>query len=432
MKKLLAISALSCLVLAACSDKSSDIDFKKQLGPNPELAEPSNFLLPPMKVPEHASWGDKKPQAAQGLQVEAIAKDLKHPRMVYTLPNGDILVVESNGPGQEFNNTPKQFLSGKVKGRSGKSGDGGNSITLLRNEGGSWKKYPFLDGLKSPFGIQLIGDNLYVANTTNLMRYHYNEGDTKITDPGTELADLPNQINHHWTKSLRANPEGTKLYVGAGSNSNIGEDGMGIEYRRAVILEVDVESGASKVYASGIRNATGMDFEPETNQLWAISNERDEIGGNIVPDYLTSVNDGDFFGWPWSFWGQHIDKRALPTNEEMVKKARKPDYALGSHIAALGIHFYRGEALPEKYRHGVFISEHGSWNRSPLSGYEVVFVPFENGKPKGMPETVLKGFVSADESEAYGAPVGITEDQDGNLIIADDVGNTVWKVSAAQ
>jgi glucose/arabinose dehydrogenase len=349
------------------------------------------------------------------------------------LPNGDILVVEENSPGTAPVTTPKQVIAGMVKGRSGKGGKGGNRITLLRKKAGSageWEQHVFLENLNSPFGVQLIGATLFVANTNNIVKYHYTLGETKISGPGTELADLPNTINHHWTKALLASPDGKKLYVGIGSNSNIGENSLAVEYRRAAVLEVDTASGASRVYASGLRNPTGLQWEPQSGKLWTIVNERDEIGADLVPDYMTSVQDNGFYGWPYSYFGQNVDRRVKQQRPDLVEKAIKPDYALGSHVAALGLLFYTGNNLPQQYRGGAFVSEHGSWDRSPLSGYQVVYVPFENGKPTGKPQPVVTGFHSADEKDLYGAPVGLTQDADGALLFADDVGNVIWRVSA--
>ncbi|CAI2467413.1 putative membrane-bound dehydrogenase domain [Serratia ficaria] len=278
--------------------------------------------------------------------------------------------------------------------------------------------------------MQLVGNTLYVANTDNIMQYPYQSGETQITDPGKVLADLPGTINHHWTKALLASPDGKKLYVGVGSNSNITENGLAVEYRRAAVLEVDTASGASRIFASGLRNPTGLQWEPRTGKLWAIVNERDEIGADLVPDYLTSVQDGGFYGWPYSYFGQHIDHRVKPQRPDLVEKAIKPDYAISSHVAPLGLLFYTGENLPAGYRGGAFISEHGSWDRSPLSGYRVAYVAFEQGKPVGTPKPVVTGFVSDDEKELRGAPVGLAIDKSGALLVADDVGNSVWRVSA--
>ena len=423
-------AAVVVAVLAACSDGAA-VDPKDQIGPDPKLPKAQSFLMPPMQVPEGVGWqGNAMPKVAAGLKIEKVADGLQHPRQLYMLPNGDVLVVEANGPGTAPITTPKAALAGVVKGRSGKSGKGGNRITLLRNEGGTWQQHVFLEKLNSPFGVQLIGDTLYVANTDRIMAYSYTRGATKITDPGREFADLPDTINHHWTKALLASPDGSKLYVGVGSNSNVGENGLDVEYRRAAVLEVDVATRGSRIYASGLRNPTGLGWEPQTGKLWAIVNERDEIGADLVPDYLTSVQDGGFYGWPYSYFGQHVDVRVAPQKPELVKKAIVPDYAVGSHVAPLGMWFYQGRNLPEKYRGGVFIGEHGSWNRTPLSGYKVGFIAFKDGKPTGTVEPVVTGFVSEDQKQLYGAPVGIAEDAEGGLLIADDVGNVVWRVSA--
>ena len=421
------------LVVVGCSEKATYLP-SQQSGANPSMPQAQNFLVPPMQVPDGVGWqAGEKPSVTSGLKIEAIASDLLHPRQLYTLPNGDVLVVESNGPGAEPVTTPKQLIAGFVKNLSGKGGKGGNRITLLRKKpGGSseWEQHIFIERLHSPFGVQLIGDTLYVANTDNIMKYHYTPGATRISDPGVEFTDLPNTINHHWTKALLASPDGKKLYVGVGSNSNVTENGLAVEYRRAMILEVDAQTGASRIFASGIRNPTGIQWEPSTGKLWAIVNERDEIGADLVPDYLTSVKEGGFYGWPYSYFGQHVDTRVASPRPDLVAKAISPDYSLGSHVAPLGLLFYQGRNLPEKYRSGVFVSEHGSWDRSPLSGYEVVFVPFKDGKPTGAPESVVTGFASGNEKNLKGAPVGLAEDANGALLIADDVGNKVWRVSA--
>ncbi|KPD25657.1 MULTISPECIES: PQQ-dependent sugar dehydrogenase [Pseudomonas aeruginosa group] len=421
------------LFLAGCNQGSPN-DPQRQTGANPSLPEPKHFLLPPMKVPEGVGWsGEARPTVAQGLKIEKIADGLQHPRQLLVLSNGDVLVVEANSPGTAPVTTPKQLIAGMVKGQSGKAGKGGNRITLLRRAdgGGHWQKYVFLEGLDSPFGVQQVGNYLYVANTGNIMRYRYVPGETRIAGPGMEFTDLPDTINHHWTKALLASPDGRKLYVGVGSNSNITENGAAIEYRRAAILEVDVASRGSRIYASGLRNPTGLQWEPVSGKLWTIVNERDEIGNDLVPDYLTSVREGGFYGWPYSYFGQHLDPRVRPQRPDLVAKAIVPDYALGSHVAALGLFFYTGDQLPERYRNGAFVSEHGSWNRSPVSGFQVVHVPFVDGKPAGAPQPVVTGFVSADEKQLFGAPVGLAQADDGALLIADDVGNAIWRVSAA-
>ena len=417
------------LVLAGCNQGSQN-DPQQQTGANPALPEPKHFLLPPMKVPEGVGWsGETKPTVAQGLKIEKIADGLQHPRQLLVLPNGDVLVVEANSPGTAPVTTPKQLIAGMVKGKSGKAGKGGNRITLLRraDAGGQWQKYVFLEGLDSPFGVQRVGDYLYVANTGNIMRYRYVPGETRVADPGMEFTDLPDTINHHWTKALLASPDGRKLYVGVGSNSNITENGAAIEYRRAAILEVDVASRGSRIYASGLRNPTGLQWEPVSGKLWTIVNERDEIGNDLVPDYLTSVREGGFYGWPYSYWGQNVDERVRPQAPEKVAAAIKPDYSLGSHVAALGVDFSI-PAMGEGFADGVFVGEHGSWNRPNPVGYKVIFVPFSNGKPAGEPIDFATGF-RGEDGKTRGRPVGVTVDPRGALIIADDLANTVWRVT---
>jgi len=436
MNKILCLSAMTmafAAALAGCSEKAS-LDPAQQSGTDPSLPKAQRFLVPPMQVPDGVGWKQgQAPTVAAGLKIEKIASGLMHPRQLLVLPNGDVLVVESNGPGTEPVTTPKQLIAGMVKNRSGKGGKGGNRITLLRavpGASGEWEKHVFLENLHSPFGVQLIGNSLYVANTDGIVKFPYTEGQTQITAAGVDFADLPSTINHHWTKALLASPDGSKLYVGVGSNSNITENGIAVEYRRADVLEVDVATGASRIYASGLRNPTGLQWEPQTGKLWAIVNERDEIGADLVPDYMTSVQESAFYGWPYSYFGQHVDNRVMPQRPDMVAKAIKPDYAIGSHVAPLGFLISQTNALPAKYHGGAFISEHGSWDRSPLSGYEVVYVAFKDGKPTGVPESVVSGFYSKDESQLYGAPVGLVQDREGALLIADDVGNTVWRVTA--
>ncbi|QIO05875.1 PQQ-dependent sugar dehydrogenase [Acinetobacter shaoyimingii] len=419
-------------ILVGC-DSGTTVDPQQQYGSDPKLPTPQNFILPPVNVPKGTGWKENQsPTVAKGLKIEKIAAQLEHPRSLLTLPNGDILVVEGNSPGSEALTAPKQIVAGKViKGQSGKGGKGGNRITLLRlDEASHWNKYNFLDNLNSPFGVQLIGNNLYVSNTNNIMKYAYQTGATQITDQGVELADLPDRVNHHWTKALLASPDGSKLYVGVGSNSNITENGEAVEYRRANILEVDTQTGASRIYASGLRNPTGLQWERKSAKLWAIVNERDEIGQSLVPDYMTSVQDKGFYGWPYSYYGQHVDTRVKPERPDLVAKAIKPDYSLGAHVAPLGLLFTSDNInLTSQYKDGAFVSNHGSWGKKNPVGYNVVFIPFKDGKPNGKPVTVVDGFYSKEKNESFGAPVGLTEDKTGALIIADDVGNSVWRVS---
>ena len=426
--------ALALLTTLGGCDKKASLTAVEQSGGDPSLPASQRFLTPPMQVPEKIDWKQgQTPKVAAGLKIEKIASGLKHPRQLYVLPNDDVLVVEANSPGTEPVTTPKQLIASLVTARSGKSADGGNRITLLRRKAGvagEWDKHVFIQNLNSPFGVQLIGDSLYVAETDRILKFPYVSGETQITTAGDDFADLPGTIDHHWTKALLASPDGKKLYVGVGSNSNIAENGLAVEYRRAAVLEVDVASAGSRIYAAGLRNPTGLQWEPTTGKLWAVVNERDEIGPDLVPDYLTSVQDGGFYGWPYSYFGQHVDKRVMPRRPDLVKQAIKPDYAIGSHVAPLGLLISTDNALPAKYHNGAFISEHGSWNRSPLSGYQIVFVSFQQGKPVGLPEPVVTGFHSDDQKHLYGAPVGLVQDKEGALIVADDVGNSVWRVTS--
>jgi glucose/arabinose dehydrogenase len=429
------VLAFACAALVSGCNDRAQYDPQQQAGNNPPLPHARNFFAPPMQVPKFVGWQNgETPKVAAGLKIEKIASGLVHPRQVYALPNGDILVAESNSPNEEPVTTPKQLIAGLVEERSGKKANGANRITLLRERkdgSGQWDKTVFIDHLHSPFGMQLIGDTLYVADTDAILKYPYQSGETTIPTRGVELTDLPDTINHHWTKALLASPDGKKLFVGVGSNSNVGENGLDVEYRRANVLEVDIATGGSRIYAAGIRNPTGLQWEPKTGQLWAVANERDEIGADLVPDYLTSVQEGAFYGWPYSYYGQHVDPRAQPQRPDWVAKAIKPDYAIGSHVAPLGLLFYTGSNLPTQYRGGAFIGEHGSWDRSPLSGYQVTYVAFDNGKPVGAPKPVVTGFATDDQKELHGAPVGLAQGQDGSLIIADDVGDAVWRVTKA-
>jgi glucose/arabinose dehydrogenase len=424
---------IALAALAACSDKGGDP--LRQYGPNPVLPDPHQYLLPPMSVPNAVGWKPgEAPTVPAGLRIQAMATGLMHPRIVYPLPNGDILVVESNGPGTKpFR--PKDYIQGKVKARAGAAQKGGNRITLLRDADGDGVpelKTVLLDKLHSPYGIAWVAGTLYVANTDAIMAFPFTPGETKITAPGVKLADLPaGAINHHWTKAMVASADGSKLYVGVGSNSNITENGMDVEAGRAAIYEVDRATGAKRIYASGVRNPTNLAIQPGTGTLFAVANERDEIGPDLVPDYLTSVKDGGFYGWPYSYWGQHVDIRVHPQNPDMVAKAIKPDYGLSSHVAALGLTFSQSEKLAPAFADGVFVGEHGSWDRVPLNGYQVIFVPFANGRPSGMPIPVVTNFLAADHKTVRGRPVGVAIDRSGALIVADDVGNVVWRVSSA-
>jgi len=427
------IAAIIALVaLTACGSKGGDP--ARQYGADPYLPEPNAYLLPPMSVPKAIGWNaGERPKVAAGLKVEALATELKHPRTLYTLPNGDILVAESNSPGTEAFR-PKDFIAGKVKGRAGAGAKGGNRITLLRSghgDGTPGLRTVFIDHLHSPYGMVLVGDTLYVANTDAILTFTYVPGVTAITSPGVKLADLPaGPIDHHWTKSMTVSADGSKLYVGVGSNSNITENGMAVEEGRAAIYEVDRLTGAKRIFASGTRNPTSLAIEPQTHQLFAVVNERDEIGPDLVPDYLTSIREGAFYGWPYSYWGNHVDVRVHPQRPDLVAQAIKPDYGLSSHAAPLGLLFSEGQHLSPAFANGAFVGEHGSWDRSPLNGYQVIFVPFVDGRPVGSPIPVVTGFLGQDEETVHGRPVGLALDTTGALLVADDVGDTVWRVSA--
>lgn len=431
---LLASCALvALLAVAACDQKVAPAS--TQYGANPVLPAPHQYLVPPMAVPPGVGWKQgQMPAVPAGLKIQPFATGFEHPRMVYALPNGDVLVVESNGPPAPIYR-PKDYIEGKVKALAGSSAPGGNRITLLRDTKGNGVpdvRTVFIDHLHSPFGVVLVGSDLYVADTDAILRFPYVPGETRIAAPGVKLTALPaGPIDHHWTKSLTVSPDGSKLYVGVGSNSNITENGIAAEEGRAAIWQVDRLTGLKRPYATGLRNPTGVAFEPQTGQLWAIVNERDEIGPNLVPDYLTSVRDGAFYGWPYSYFGRHIDVRVQPQRPDLVAKAIAPDYALSSHVAPLGMAFSQASNLPARYRGGVFIAEHGSWDRSPLNGYKVVYVPFQAGRPSGPPQDVVTGFLTQDEKESLGRPVGLALDHTGALLIADDVGDVVWRVAAA-
>ena len=428
-----AAAALS--VLAGCGDKST-LPAGAGIGPAPQLPAPKSSLIPTVDIAPAKGWPEGgKPRAAQGLEVQALAGGLDHPRWLYVLPNGDVLVAESNKPQtpETKQSGVRAWVMGKVMAKAGAGVPSADRITLLRDvdsDGVAETRSVFLKGLHSPFGMALVGDSLYVANADAIVRFPYKEGATAITEAGQRLAPLPAGLNHHWTKNILASRDGSKLYATVGSNSNVGENGLENEINRAAILEVDVKSGGTRLFASGLRNPNGMAWEPRTGALWTVVNERDEIGSDLVPDYLTSVRDGGFYGWPYSYYGQHVDARVKPPRPELVAKAIVPDYALGAHVAALGLAFAEGAQLGPAYAGGAFIGQHGSWNRKPLSGYNVVYVPFADGKPNGMPVEILGGFVNG-EGEAYGRPVGVAVDKRGALLVADDVGNVVWRVRPA-
>jgi glucose/arabinose dehydrogenase len=378
------------------------------------------------------------PTAPAGFRVTALATGLEHPRNVYALPNGDVLVTESNRPPALGGQQDKMAQGIKGEGmkleykRAGAGVPSPNRIVLLRDadgDGVAETRTVFMSGLFSPFGMVLVGDTLYIADADGIVKVPYKSGETRIADKPVKVADLPAGANHHWTKNVVASPDGKKLYATVGSDSNIGDNGMAAEQGRAAVWEIDIASGAKRLYATGIRNPTALAWEPKTKALWVVANERDELGNDLVPDYLTSVKDGAFYGWPWSYWGRHVDDRVKPANPQMVAKAIPPDYGLGSHVAPLGLAFSDAR-MPANYASGAFIGEHGSWNRKPRAGYEVAFVPFSGGHPSGPPVDFLRGFVSKD-GKAYGRPVGVAIDAKGALVVADDVGNAVWRVAPA-
>ena len=424
------------VVLAACGEVATQ-PISAGTGPRPTLPNPQRTLIPTVNIAPAMGWPTGvMPQAAPGMRVTTFAGGLDHPRWLYVLPNGDVLVAETNAPRKPDDAQGiKGWVMGLVMKRAGAAVPSANRITLLRDgdgDGVAEQRTVLLQGLNSPFGMALVGNDLFVADTDAVLRFPYVTGDTRISAPGIKLLDLPaGSINHHWTKNLIASPDGTLLYVTMGSNSNVGERGMAVEAGRAAIWEVDIKSGAHRVFSSGLRNPNGLAWEPRTGALWTVVNERDELGSDLVPDYLTSVHDGAFYGWPYSYYGQHIDTRVTPQRPDLVARAIVPDYALGPHTASLGLASSAGTTLPTTYANGMFIGQHGSWNRRPHSGYKVIFVPFENGKPSGMPIDVLTGFLSED-GNAYGRPVGVALDKQGALLVADDVGNMVWRVSARQ
>ena len=421
---------LAAVCLAGCSD-GSKLPIEQGYGPQPKLPAPNEGLLPTVNIAPAVGWPEGRlPVAAAGTQVNAFAGELDHPRWLYVLPNGDVLVAESNAPARESRGL-KDWIAGKIMAKAGAGVPSADRISLLRDadqDGVAETRTVFLDQLHSPFGMALVGDQLYVANADALVRFPYQEGQTRITASGETVTDLPAGLNHHWTKNVIASPDGRKLYVTVGSNSNVGENGMDIEEGRAAIWEVDPASGDKRLFASGLRNPNGLAWEPVSGKLWTSVNERDELGDDLVPDYITSVQDGGFYGWPYSYFGQHVDERVQPQRPDLVAKALVPDYALGSHTASLGIAFAEQAQLPP-FKEGMFIGQHGSWNRKPHSGYKVIFVPFKNGKPDGMPQDVLTGFLDEDE-QALGRPVGVVVDSQGALLVADDVGNSLWQVRA--
>ena len=430
------LSALGASLLLVACGRSARLTVDQGMGPTPVLPKPSVSVIPTIKVAKATGWAaGSTPTAASGLMVGAFAQGLQHPRWLHVLPNGDVLVAETNAPRRPLEGGGiRGFFFKKYQAKAGGAVPSANRITLLRDADGDGiaeLKTPLLENLNSPFGMALVGNTLYVANTDAVVRFPYRTGDTRITAAPDTVAELPGGLlNHHWTKSLIANPEGTRLYVGVGSNSNAAENGIEAEDERAAILEIDPATGMHRIFASGLRNPVGLAWEPVTGMLWTAVNERDELGSDLVPDYMTAVKEGGFYGWPYSYFGRNVDTRVERQRPDLVATAIVPDYALGPHTASLGLAWAQGTALPARFDGGMFVGQHGSWNRKPPSGYRVIFVPFSEGQPSGPPVEVLTGFLTAD-GKAHGRPVGVAIDTRGALLVADDVGNVVWRVTAA-
>ncbi|MCJ2030172.1 sorbosone dehydrogenase family protein [Methylobacterium sp. J-043] len=415
--------------------ESASLDVAASSGSSPALPAPNPTLMPTVNIARVARWAEgAKPKAAEGLSVAAFATGLDHPRWPLVLPNGDVLVAESQAPKSGDHSTGvTDWVADKVKSLAGAGGASPDRIVLLRDRDGDGvaeERHVFLKELTSPFGMALVGSDLYVANADALVRVPYSGGQNEITATPEKVVDLPAGINHHWTKNVVASRDGQKLFITVGSNSNVGENGLDIEKGRAAIWEYTIATKAMRDFATGLRNPNGLAFEPVTGELWTAVNERDEIGSDLVPDYVTRVKEGAFYGWPWSYWGQHVDERVQPPQPEKVKQAIAPDYAVGTHTASLGIAFAKGASLPDAWKSGLFVAQHGSWNRRPKSGYKVIYVPFKDGQPAGAPVDVLTGFLNADE-KAQGRPVGVAIDKAGALLVTDDVGNAVWRVTGA-
>jgi glucose/arabinose dehydrogenase len=434
LKTCRAVLAASVIGLSACGEEAT-LPGSAGFGPSPQLPPPHVTLFPTLNIAPAKGWpAGATPVAAPGLRVTALAEGLDHPRWLYVLPNGDILVAETNAPAKPDDNKGiKGWITGLVMGRAGARVPSANRITLLRpaGDGTLQTRSVFLEGLNSPFGMALIGSDLYVADTDAVVRYPYRAGETRITAPSVKVVDLPaGSLNHHWTKNVIASADGQRLYVTVGSNSNAGENGVEAEAGRAAIWEVDPRTGQHRVFASGLRNPVGLGWEPVTGALWTSVNERDEIGSDLVPDYMTAVKDGAFYGWPYSYYGQHVDDRMKPQRPDLVAAAIPPDYALGAHTASLGLAFSGSGGIAAVFPSGAFIGQHGSWNRRPHSGYKVVFVRFADGHPVGEPVDILTGFLTED-GNALGRPVGVAIDRQGALLVADDVGNRIWRVTTA-
>ena len=428
-----ALAALGLILIVASCERATP-PVSAGMGPSPALPKPARSLLPTVNVPEATGWNGARPTPARGLQVTVFATGLDHPRWLHVLPNGDVLVAETNAPARPAKTGLKAWIENFIMKRAGAVGPSANRITLLRDSDGDGVaeiRSVFLSGLNSPFGMALVGGDFYVANTDAVLRFPYRDGNIRIRAAGRKLTDLPaGPLNHHWTKTLVAGPDGASLYASVGSNSNVAEHGMAEEHGRAAIWEIDRATGAKRLFATGLRNAVGLAIEPRSGALWAAVNERDELGSDLVPDYMTSVRRGGFYGWPYSYYGRHVDARVKPGRPDLVASALVPDYALGPHTASLGLAFYPGGLLGARYAGGAFIGQHGSWNRRPASGYKVIFVPFAGGRPSGPPSDVLTGFLDSG-GKARGRPAGVAVDKSGALLVADDVGNTIWRVTAA-
>jgi glucose/arabinose dehydrogenase len=430
-----ALAAIALALLAGCGD-TARLPLSAGVGPAPELPAPNQTLVPTIDIAPAIGWPPGlTPVAAEGTRVAAFATQLDHPRWLYVLPNGDVLVAETGAPERPQNDAGlRGFVTSAVMKRAGAGGRSADRITLLRDgdgDGNAESRSTLLEGLRSPFGMALVGNELYVANTDAVLRFPYDDGEMQIGENGVKLVDLPaGPRNHHWTKNLLSSADGSVLYVTVGSNSNVAEHGMDAEAERGAVWAVDRMTGTHRIYASGLRNPTGLAWEPHSGVLWTTVNERDELGSDLVPDYMTALIDGAFYGWPYSYYGVHVDERVQPQRPELVAQAIVPDYALGAHTASLGLAFSAPGALPGAFAEGAFVGQHGSWNRKPLSGYKVIFVPFSAGRPAGEPVDVLTGFLS-DDGKAYGRPVGVALDRVGALLVADDVGNTVWRVTAS-
>lgn len=428
------LAGLTATCLSACGEMAT-LPVEAGIGPHPQLPAPHHTLIPTVNAASAIGWpANTMPAALAGTAVSAFATGLDHPRWIYVLPNGDVLVAETNAPPKpDQAGGVRALAAGIVMKRAGAATQSANRITLLRDsnhDGVADIRSVFLENLYSPFGMALVGDTLYVANADAVVKFPYKTGQTSIKAAPTKVTDLPAGLNHHWTKNLIASPDGSKLYVSVGSNSNVGENGMAMEEGRAAIWEIDLARGTKRLYAGGLRNPVGMAWAPDGKTLWTAVNERDELGSDLVPDYMTSVKDGGFYGWPYSYFGQHVDSRIQPQRPELVSRAIVPDYALGPHTASLGLAWSGSTTLPPALRNGMFVGQHGSWNRNPRSGYKVIFVPFENNTASGRPIDVLTGFLN-DQGQAQGRPVGVAIDRSGALLVADDVGNVIWRVTKA-